>query len=219
MKRRHLSIRRIFQVLFVLIISQAQLDAQGFEFGIQSGIVLANSHLVFDPSFDESDRGFDPIISFSINGFTGYRSSSFWEISAEPGYIQKGSLQIGSEDDSSDDIRIQCHYLQIPIVIKTRFADALYFSLGPELGYLIKVNSKPESMYDLNEFYDRKYELSGLVGFGFTVFSNLDFELRYNHGITHKLETNYMHGIGTEVLEGKVRDYNEYFQMIVRYRF
>ncbi len=75
MKEQHPIVRRITQV---------------FEFGLQTSLILANSH-----------RGFDPILSFSVNGYTG---------------------------------------------------------------------------------------------FGVSVLSNLDFELRYNHGITYKMETNYMQG-------------------------
>lgn len=219
MKEIHPKVRRITQVLIVFAIFSTNIQAQEFEYGLQTGLVVANSHLAFDPTFEESERGFDPIISFGINGYIGYRSGSFWVISTEPGYIQKGSLQVGNEDDSSDDVRTQCHYLQLPILFKTNIMDALYFSLGPELGYLLRVNTKPESVYDLDEFYDQKFELSGIIGLGITILNNLDLELRYNHGITYKMKTDFMHGMGTEVLEGTVRDYNEYTQLLVRYRF
>jgi hypothetical protein len=94
-----------------------------------------------------------------------------------------------------------------------------FLSFGPEIAYLINVKViSNQGKRDISEDYDRNYELSGFVGLGYTFFDYLDFEVRYTHGITYKIKMPYYISPANSQPDGEVKMYNEYFQIIARFR-
>ena len=64
--------------------------------------------------------------------------------------------------------------------------------------------------------YDRRFELSGFIGINYNVIDNLDIGLRYNHGLTYTSKIIWINELGEET--GVSKDYNQYFQLILRFK-
>lgn len=209
---------KIFQGILLLILVfnfKIQLKAQNFHFGFQGGMVVANSHLLFEPELERDINSYDPIISYDINGSFSFRNKGFWGISTEPGYIQKGELQIYNKDDPHDDVRVQLNYFQIPILWQFYFAKIIFVSLGPEIAYLVNVKAKSESnKVDISKYFEKKFEASGIIGAGVNLINHIDIEFRYNHGITYLRKLPVVDYLGRQ--QGEVTEYNQYFQLVFR---
>jgi hypothetical protein len=203
-------------ILFLLVLNfRIQLNAQNFHYGFQAGLVVANSHLLFEPELEHASNSWDPILSYDINGHVSFRSNGFWGLSTEPGYMQKGELQKYNKDDSNDDVRIQLNYLQIPVLWQSYFAKIIFISLGPEFAYLLNVKAKSESnKVDISKYFEKKFEVSGIIGGGVTLIHHIDIEFRYNHGITYLRKLSVVDILGNP--QGEVTEYNQYFQLVFR---
>ena len=67
---------------------------------------------------------------------------------------------------------------------------------------------------DISEFYDNKFELSGLIGINYTINKNVDIGLRYNHGLTYTSKITWVDSMGN--LLDNSKEYNQYIQLIIR---
>jgi hypothetical protein len=184
--------------------------SQDLKFGILAGMDLANIRIINLP--DVHGIQIEPIVTFNINGYIGYKSVGFWGISAEPGFIQKGSLF--KEDDSETGYRN--NYIQIPVLLDIRIFKKLFLSIGPELGWLIhsEVGSTacPNCLIAL---YDKKFELSGLAGISYNIIKYIDIGIRYNHGLTNIFKTSWTDALGNKNV---TKEYNQYFQFLLRFK-
>ncbi len=210
---------KYISISLVLLFIGSSLDAQKIKYGLQGGIVRANTHLIFEPEVEDSKRTSIPIISYSFNIYAGYFSDGIWAIGIEPGFIQKGELLKYKPDDPSHDVRINLNYIQFPISARIHFFKSAFFSVGPEIAYLINVKTRSNNdNTDISEHYDRKYEISGFVGLGYTFFDNIEIEFRYAHGITYKIKMPYLLSASNNEPGGEVKMYNEYIQFIARFK-
>jgi hypothetical protein len=201
-------IKRLLRLLFILIIlSGLKLHAQGFKYGLEAGFDVANSHVT---GLLSSGRMYYPMISYNINGYLGYKINGLIGVSIEPGFIQKGGLEKGNPD-----FRVQNNYIQIPLLIDYFINDKFYLSLGPEFAYLINAKAKSTNKTnDITKYYDRRNELSGLIGINYNIYKGFDIGLRYNHGLTYYSKVDLVNENGDKV--GEVKEYNQYFQLILR---
>ncbi len=199
-------------ILGLLLAFGLNANAQNIKFGILAGFDVANSRLTNKPKEFDS-RLFYPIISFNVNGYVGYKSGEILGMSAEPGFIQKGGRQKGMEGD----IRIQINYLQLPILLDLYVSDKIFISIGPELSYLINAKAKSKQYSnDITDQYEKKVELSGIVGINYKMTDKLDIGFRYNHGLTYTTKITFTDEFGNE--QGDMKEYNQYFQLIVRFK-
>lgn len=204
-------------IIFMNLILSSNADAQDFKFGLVSGLDISNSRVTYNPNIEGFSRNYDPITSFNANGYIGYKNSRNWGISAEPGFIQKGRLMQKDNGVRMEDIKFKLNYIQLPILMDIYLSEKIFFSIGPEFAYMInaKLKSK-ESSNDMTYFYDNRYEISGMVGVNYNISKNFDFGLRYNHGLTCIKKTNYTFlGIYQQV---EMKEYNQYFQFILRFK-
>jgi hypothetical protein len=200
-------------ILGIFLIPALSLNAQDFKVGALAGFDVTNARMTDLPDGGGFSGFYDPMISFNINGYVGYKSSGFMGLSLEPGFIQKG----GREKYEGDYMRFQLNYLQMPVLADFYLTDKLFISIGPEVGYMINAKAKfKASSNDISEMYDNKFELSGLLGFNYTIIKNFDIGIRYNHGITYttKISINDVNGN----FIGSTRVYNQYFQLVVRFK-
>ncbi|NVO12305.1 MAG: PorT family protein [Bacteroidales bacterium] len=207
MKRKTIKI-----ILGLLLASLLSANAQNLKFGILAGFDVANSQLMNKPKGFDS-RVYYPMISFNLNGYVSCRNSGFWGLSAEPGFIQKGGRQKGIDED----IRFQINYIQLPILLDLYISDKFFISIGPEFSYLI--NAKAKSKHNSNnitDLYDKRFELSGLVGINYQLTDKLNIGMRYNHGLTYTSKITFTDSFGNQL--GDMKEYNQYFQLIVRFK-
>ena len=207
-----------FWIVFCLIIfSEGIINAQKFKFGLLVGLDIANAHLTDKPDIEGDLRMYYPMIAFNANGFIEFKSTGFVGFSTEPGFIQKGGLQKYDKDNKDDDVRIQLNYIQIPILVDLYMSNKLFLSIGPELAYMINARAKSkDNSYDISNLYDNEFEISGLIGINYNIIEKIDVGLRYSHGLSYTMKILWRSGFGDYV--GESKDYNQYFQLIVKFR-
>lgn len=204
---------KIWILFWLLFFSATGLQAKDFKFGALGGLDIANSRWTNKPDFTGDSHIFNPMLSFNINGFIGYRSNGRFGLSAEPGFIRKG----GRASENLGNYRLELNYIQMPLLTDWYLTDKWMISIGPEFAYLIKAVAKSKNFSNnITDNYDYKFEVSGLVGVTYSIGKHTDLGVRYNHGITRVLETTWtdMSGIQT----GVSREYNQYFQFLLTFK-
>ena len=203
----------ILTTVGLILMTLISLNAQNLEFGIKSGLGIAQIHITNLPNSETNSDIFSPTISYSINGTLNYRSKGLWGFSFEPGLIKKGWIS-NKKDDNENKIGLQ--YLQLPILSDFYLTDNLYFSIGPEMNYLLTAKNKSsygtEKITDLN----RKFELSGVISGAYKIFDNLDIGVRYSHSLTQVSDKVFW--VADEFNENpkELKDYNQYLQIFIK---
>lgn len=201
--------KTIFFAVGLMIISNLTVFSQDLKLGFAAGFDVANAHLTNKPDGGDNDQVYYPMIAYNFNGYIGYKKSELWGLSFEPGFIQKG----GRQKSSGDYIRLNLNYIQLPILFDYYFVDNFYISIGPELSYLI--NAKLKSS-DITDLYDRRFELSALVGINYRINDKLDVGLRYNHGLIYTSKVTWVNALGESLGESKV--FNQYLQFVIKFK-
>ncbi|MBP1673478.1 MAG: hypothetical protein H6Q25_1293 [Bacteroidetes bacterium] len=209
--------RILFPLVCFLLLLNTNLKAQEFKYGLVGGVDVTNVRYINTSEFYDFPSPYNPMISFNINGYVGYKSSGFWGFSAEPGFIQKGGKQKYSHLGNLIDVRFQFHYIQLPIYADFYIHKRWSISVGPEFAYLVHANVKaPDISNEMSLKNFDRFELSGSVGVNFKINKHFDIGLKYNHAFTSFDEI-----IWTDVWgypHGESKEYNFYFQTFVRFK-
>lgn len=198
--------KRILTTVGLILITLISLNAQNLEFGIKSGLGIANMHITNLSDSESNSDIFSPIISYSINGTLNYKSKGFWGFSIEPGIIKKGWKPNGSTN------KMKLIYLQMPLLSDFYLSKKVFLSLGPEINYL--VNAKNDTQNNTKYFY--RTELSGVIGGTYSISDNLDVGIRYSHGLTQISDIIWKIGESGEFLGIEYKDYNQYLQVFIK---
>ena len=211
-----MAINKVILMILLALLSGMKATAQDFKFGFLAGLDVANSRLTNIPDTASDSRAYYPLLSFNVNGYIGYKSASFWGISIEPGFIQKGGVIRYDKDDRDDDVRLVSNYVQIPVLADFYLTEKFYASTGIEFAYMINTKAKSGDLSnDITEFYDNPFEISAAIGINYNIIKGFDTGLRYTHGLTYTQIITFTNASGEPVGEGKV--YNQYFQFLVKY--
>lgn len=195
----------------LFLIANFSLRAQKIEIGAAAGFGISDLNLA-----NSSETSFiynlSPIASFNISGFLSYRNKRFWGFSVEPGIIRKGWNQ---SFDNTPKNKIRLYYLQLPVLSDFYLSEKLYFSVGPEIGYLLSAQNKYESTTQNIAEYLNRFELSGIaaVSYKLNEFSAVSF--RYSHGIT-EISKNVLWTYSEYGVPDEPEDYNHYFQLLFK---
>jgi hypothetical protein len=163
----------------LILFSVLNIRAQDFRFGILSGFNITRTNISEYTISNFTYKGdyLDPMASFNINGYIGYKSRSFWGLSLEPGYIKKG----GSNPNNHNS-KFHLNYIEMPILVNFYFLKRFYASVGPGISYLINEKFKYKSESEDIPVSGNKFEISGLIGLNYNIIKNIDIGLRYNQG-------------------------------------
>ena len=220
---------KILIVAGLLLLPGLKLQAQHINYGVQAGYVYANAHAA--KISDNSVKMFNPLHSFSINGYVEYKFSGVWGIAAEPGFIRKGGV-VDGENHHLDRFDLKLNYVQLPILVNIYLNDKFFISFGPEFAYLMNQNLKLPSLPDsytplekeyykiFTPFKDNAFEVSAMIGVNYSITKKIDLGLRYSRSFTPFSETtfiNHRYPIGAGII-GHSNVYNQYFQFIISYR-
>jgi hypothetical protein len=214
------------KILFIAIlagISYFNINAQKLKYGLIAGFDVANDQVTNKLKFDDS-RVYYPLLSYNFNLYLGYKSSGFLGFSIEPGYIKKGGVRKDVFEHSfssgtlfQGDINYHLNYIQVPILVDFYILPKLFISIGPELSYMINAKGiYNDSPKDISDMYDRKFELSGIIGVNYNIIKNLDIGLRYNHGLSYITKIRWTDENGNYLMQST--EYTQYFQMILRFK-
>ena len=99
----------------------------------------------------------------------GYHAGIFYKQRLEPQYGLQFELQYslqGARDATINNRRLSYNYLHLPLLIKFYFRQDGYFSIGPQVSYLLRANSVEEGFKDNITDGLRKWDISVMVGLG-----------------------------------------------------
>lgn len=197
----------VLLTLIVFVLMQLNAVAQKINYGIVAGVDMANLNTTGIGTIDP----FKWMPSFNVNAHVGYQSNTFWGLSVEPGFIVKG----GATEDP--ETKMKLNYLQMPLLVDFYLNERVSVSCGPELAYLLSAKQEWErETYDLEDWYNKKFEFSGVVGLNYKITRNLDLGVRFNLGLTQISEAKYFDENGIRFSNAK--EYNQYLQCFVRFK-
>lgn len=199
-----------------LVLLALILNAQILELGLKTGFGIANTHITNLPETENHSDIFSPILSYSVNGTINYRSKGLLGVTLEPGIIQKGWF---SYKGNANENKITFQYLQLPVLSDFYVSDKLFFSIGPELKYLLNAKNKSDYGTEKITELNRKFELSGLIGCAYRIHNNLDIGLRYSHGLTQTSEKVFWVMDESDENPVKMKNYNQYLQIFMKVNF
>lgn len=204
-----LKLKKSVIIITLFLISSLNSIAQEYNYGVMFGVNSSNKRL------SKKELGkeiYDSKTTLNLNAFIEYKSKSFWGISIEPGFIQKGSKENFYSFEEGEFDYSQLNYIQVPLLAELFATEKLYFSIGPEFSYLLSAKMKSgDSKIDITDIYDKRFELSGIMGLNYKIFKKFDIGIRYSHGLTRILELGSTHN-------GQAKEYNKYFQFLIKYR-
>jgi hypothetical protein len=153
-----------------------------------TNVFAQETHLGVKGGLNVSDIGSSQVglvtrLAYHIGGFAEFAMTPFFSIQADLVY----SLQ-GAATDRSREIKLNYHYLNIPVVGRIYFYEDASLDLGLQYGYLLKAvnfNIINPTLTELN-----KHDLAGVVGLSYILSEKAIFSLRYNIGINSTIDEN-----------------------------
>lgn len=163
----------IKQFLFstVLFFSISFTYAQEVEWGAKAGMNIS--------TLGKSDLGFNSRIAYHIGGTAEFITTPFFSVQTELVY----SLQ-GAAIDRIQNIYLNYHYLNIPLLAKAYFYEDASFLIGVQYGYLLKAVDKNDFFVgDLDQI--NKSDFAAVFGVEYKFEEKFTFGFRYNLGISN----------------------------------
>ena len=234
---------KIHNVLTALFLMSAfQLAGQKMEYGIIGGMDVSAFRMSNTPGEKIGTSWvYNPVVGFNVNASAEYKNDT-WGLSIEPGFIQKGGVQLFdyanflSRNTINYHVVTRMNYLQLPLLYNIYFTDEFCLSVGGEYSYLMHAGSKvtktPNSIDNTlvafdstQDQFDSKYitnnfpnhhELSGIVGFSYAITDNVDVRLRYSYGATELATVSWMDQSGFVYSASHIRSH--YLQVSLKYK-
>ena len=210
----------ILLLLVLSVFATSLLKAQQITYGIQAGGGISTIVDDIKPDVDinlEVDDFYKPMFSYTLNVYVGYKSESFWGVTLEPGFIQKGAkskaLFVG---DTYNQIGLNC--LQLPVLADLYLGKKITVSLGPDFSYLLSTKAKLDdgSQTTIEGIYT-KTEVSGIIGVSYALSEKFVVGMRYDHGITPIMNIELVDEQGV-ITQSKYKLYNQYGQFYLRFK-
>ncbi|NJN27132.1 MAG: PorT family protein [Cyclobacteriaceae bacterium] len=146
--------------------------AQDVQFGMKAGMNVA--------TLGSSSLGFLPRIAYHAGATAEFITTPFFSLQTELVY----SLQ-GAAIDRSQNIYLNYHYLNVPLMAKVYFYEDACFELGVQYGRQLKAVDKND-YYAQNQSGElKKNDFALLFGLCYTLNDEFTFGIRYNLGITN----------------------------------
>jgi len=198
--------------LLVIIINS---NAQEFKYGAEIGLDISKpqfssystSRGCFCGPFANSN--YYALPSANINGYIELKANDIWGISAEPGFISKDGFLKANQ--SKIKMFAFNNYLQLPVLFNLYIKKKLFFSLGMEMSMLMfKFITETPTYFWRYPYQLNSFELSGIIGTGYSINDHFDIGLRYSRGFTNIIRSPYPSIYGSL--------HNQYAQLFVRYK-
>ncbi len=144
--------------------------AQEVEIGLKGGMNVA--------TLGRSELGFLSRVGYHIGGTAEFITTPFFSVQTELMY----SLQ-GAAVDRSQNINLNYHYLNIPLLAKAYFYEDASFEIGVQYGRLI--NAVNENYLVSQQDKINKNDFAAAFGLAYKLNEKFNFGIRYNMGITN----------------------------------
>lgn len=156
--------------LAMLFVSTAAMS-QKFQLGVKGGVNISNFTGTFEQATKESLVGlhFGALINFGFGN----------NISLQPELLfSTQGVTLKDVDGTKSDFKV--NYLNIPVLLKYKFAGGFFLETGPQIGFL---TSAKESGVTVKEFV-KDMDFSWAAGLGFHSNSGFGVDARYNVGLS-----------------------------------
>ncbi len=153
--------KKLFLLAIAVISFSVSSNAQDIKFGFKGGVNFATLN------------GDD--VNDNLDGRTGYHIGAVLQVSLAETIALQPELLYSAQGIEDTDI----DYLNLPILVKLKFAKIFSVEAGPQFGFVVNDNfavGDPES-----------FDLSGAVGAG-VEFGPFFGQLRYNFGFTDVID-------------------------------
>jgi len=162
---------RILLVLLVIFLGWVDLSfGQDVEFGAKAGMNVSNL----------GESGYLERIGYHVGGTAEFITTPFFSIQTELTY----SLQ-GAALDRSQQIYLNYHYLNVPLMGKVYFYEDAAFELGAQYGFLLKAVDKNQLYKDVITESVNRHDFSAVFGVSYKLDDRFNFGIRYNLGISN----------------------------------
>jgi len=158
----------LFSTLIFLVICDS--FAQEVEIGLKGGMNVA--------TLGKSELGLPSRIGYHVGGTAEFILTPFISVQTELLY----SLQ-GAAIDRSQNIYLNYHYLNIPLIAKAYFYEDASFEIGIQYGYLLKAVNQTYLGSQTDAI--NKNDFSMVFGLAYKLNETFIFGIRYNLGITN----------------------------------
>ncbi|MBT8321579.1 MAG: PorT family protein [Eudoraea sp.] len=150
-------------------------------YGFRGGLNLANIN--GDDTDNLSTRS-----AIFFGGFGEFGVTDKFAIQPEVLFSQQGAEYEDSESGGEFyDGRFKLDYINVPVLAKVYVADGFFFEAGPQVGILLSAKDEYDSPIsgedDIKDFI-KSTDFSGNVGLGYQLDMGLNFNARYNFGLS-----------------------------------
>jgi len=149
--------------LFLSLLSFSQSKECNCSIGIKVGV---NFSTITDAANLSNRTG------FQAGFFAGVKFNDYIGIQADLLYSQQGA-EFGPD-------KIDLNYANIPVLFKYYVIRGLNLQAGPQFGFVM--NDNFEDFF--GDVEAEKFDLTGVVGIGYDLFTRIKLEARYNFGLT-----------------------------------
>lgn len=208
--------KTIIQIVLILALGlSVNLYSQNIKYGLIAGVAFPSFSLskVSDYRCDIKNSSFS---AFHINGFISFKSDSWWEISLEPGFNQKGgrvNFKFSHESGLTNNINAKKKYdtVELPILLNSYISSKCYLSTGISIVFFtdydydqIWQSSSPMgnpiytiSTRTLLPNYEKRFNSSGVLGLSYQLTDFLDFSVRYQLGFSEIMRVDLLNSLVT----------------------
>lgn len=194
-------------VLFLLLFTALQLNAQEFHLIPKIGLNLANMTNVNGSMKSGLNIGLAGEIRFNNT------------VALEPGLFY--SMQGSKESEGGTTAKIKNDYINLPVLLKMNVYKGLHAFVGPQFGF--RVSSKASGSesgtsvsVDAGDYFNG-FDFSVALGIGYQFDKGLLFSLGFNTGLTNTLKNDKFSEIISGI--GDIKSRNNVLQLNLGWRF
>lgn len=153
-------------------------NSQDVEVGVKAGMNVSNL----------GKSGYLDRVGYHVGGTAEFLTTPFFSILTELTY----SLQ-GAAISRADQINLNYHYLNLPVLAKAYFYEDASFEIGLQYGFLLKAVDK-SALYteDVTDQVSRN-DFAAVFGVNYKLDDTFSFGLRYNLGISNTQKQNVIY--------------------------
>ena len=124
----------------------------------------------------------DPKIGFHLGLLGHIHIANQFALQPEINY----SLQGAKSTAAGNEMKLNLHYINVPVLLQYMFDNGFRLQAGPQLGFLASANSELQNTdTDVKDNYET-VEFGLGVGVSYVnPKSNIGFDIRYNHGLSN----------------------------------
>ncbi|MBT8320370.1 MAG: PorT family protein [Eudoraea sp.] len=178
------------------------LNAQ-VKFGAKAGVN-------FSDITGEMVDSFNGRTSIHFGVMSEFTLSDMFALQPELLYSSQGSDY--EEEEFSGTVKVD--YLNIPVMAKIYVADGFFFQAGPQVGFLLSATDEYDDEEDDIKDFLKGTDFGFNLGLGYKLDSGLQFDARYNIGLSDNLD------VGSSEFEGEGAEYkNSVIQISIGWFF